>query len=380
MQLYDVSPRVVGVGERTEITIRPLYAHVGFPNEIYRVKVVGMDDKTSVEYYVRVTDGDIHFSLTCGREQEYSIILDDGRRFCVYAVEDDLLNRIPLKGDLHLHSICSDGVESPAFVIASARKIGMDFAAITDHRRYQPSLDAIEAFRDFDTDMLIVPGEEVHPPRVPVHIINFGGSFSVNSLFDEKYAAEVARLAEAIPDAGIDRNCYAACKWCFDKIEEGGGISLFCHPLWVTEGAYNVDAEMTDYMMAHKPFTAFELLGGHEQESNNLQVAYYNQKRAEGLRIPAVGVSDAHGCSETSEYFGWTYTIAFAHENTLPAIKESVKNFYTAAVEQMPGESPHVYGEFRLVKYARFLLREYFPAHDERCRREGMMMLEHISR
>ena len=35
-------------------------------------------------------------------------------------------------------------------------------------------------------------------------------------------------------------------------------------------------------------------------------------------------------------------------------------------------------GSFRLVKYAHFLLREVFPAHDQLCLEEGRLMLEYL--
>jgi hypothetical protein len=44
----------------------------------------------------------------------------------------------------------------------------------------------------------------------------------------------------------------------------------------------------------------------------------------------------------------------------------------------LPGEVVRVYGPFRLVKYALFLLREVFPAHDELCREESAAMFDWI--
>ncbi|MBQ6470456.1 MAG: hypothetical protein IJJ33_00605 [Victivallales bacterium] len=37
--------------------------------------------------------------------------------------------------------------------------------------------------------------------------------------------------------------------------------------------------------------------------------------------------------------------------------------------------SPRLWGSFRLVRYVQFLMREYFPEHDELCQTEGNMML-----
>ena len=44
------------------------------------------------------------------------------------------------------------------------------------------------------------------------------------------------------------------------------------------------------------------------------------------------------------------------------------------AVHHIPGEKPIVAGSFRLVRYAYFLLREFYPHHDELCRVEGEIM------
>jgi len=77
--------------------------------------------------------------------------------------------------------------------------------------------------------------------------------------------------------------------------------------------------------------------------------------------------------------FGWYYTILFAPSTALADIIESVRSFHSVAVEAMPGQNVRAYGPFRLVKYALFLIREVFPAHDELCADEGLLMLEHVA-
>ena len=129
--------------------------------------------------------------------------------------------------------------------------------------------------------------------------------------------------------------------------------------------------------MEKKPFTAFELIGGHDVESNVLQTAYYNQKRAAGTNIPVVGVSDAHS-TIGGDYFGWSYTVILAKDLTREGIREAVENNLSVAVESLPGEATRMYGDFRLVKYFMFLHRTYFPQHDEECRREGAEMYKFI--
>merc|ERR1712000_444133 len=114
--------------------------------------------------------------------------------------------------------------------------------ALTDHRQYALSLEAQQAYAGIPIDLRIYPGEEVHPPDNPVHIINFGGSFSVNDLFEDRgrYQAEVDQIDQQLGTlpAGVNRYQYASCCWAFEKIRQGGGLGIFCHPYWFTGHRY----------------------------------------------------------------------------------------------------------------------------------------------
>jgi hypothetical protein len=235
-----------------------------------------------------------------------------------------------------------------------------------------------------DIDLRIYPGEEVHPPGNPVHMLNFGGSFSVNELFaDDTYQPEVARIAAQMGQlpAGVDRYPYASCVWTFQKIREAGGLGVFCHPYWINHEHYDVPEALTNFLLEGQPYDALELIGGYhryEVESNALQVARYQEERAEGKRIPIVGVSDSHGC-ETGSLFGWYYTVAFSPTPDLSDLISSIKDLYSVAVEALPGETPRAFGPFRLARYAHFLMREIFPWHDQLCAQEGSLMLAYAA-
>jgi hypothetical protein len=301
----------------------------------------------------------------------------------LYSVADDLFTRRPYKGDLHIHSSRSDGLETPAHVAGACRRIGLDFMAVTDHYRYAPSLEAQRVFEGIPVDLQITAGEEVHPPENPVHIINFGGRYSINELFAApRYRAEVSAIKSSLGQLppGVDRYQAASCVWCYEEIRKAGGLGIFCHPYWVSELRYTPSGALTSYLFDRQPFDAFELLGGYyrfEVDSNTLQVARYHEERVKGKRIPIVGVSDAHGC-ERGELFGWYYTLAFSPTLALSDLKASIMDLYSVAVEALPGETVRAYGPFRLVKYALFLLREVLPQHDRLCQEEGEAMLKHV--
>ncbi len=396
---YEMTPRVVRANRETTITLQPLYDHVRFrPDAEYAVSYFPTEEFAQCSGWpqgqrrlFRAVDGVLRIPQYFEGEQEHVLWVEeatpDGKPlgdFRVYSVADDLWARKAFKGDLHMHSYRSDGHESPAYVAAACRKIGLDFMAVTDHHRYQPSLEAIRAFEGVDHDLAIFPGEEVHPPDNPAHIINFGGRFSINERFAaDDYRAGVEAIQATLGDLppGVDAYQYASCCWCFDRIREAGGLSVFCHPYWFTSHRYTPSGALTAHLLDQQPFDAFELIGGFfrfEADSNTLQVARYHEERARGKRIPIVGSSDAHGC-ERGELFGWYYTIVFAPTLALADLSESVKGLYSVAVEALPGETARAYGPFRLVKYALFLMREVMPQHDELCAEEGRLMLAHLA-
>jgi hypothetical protein len=396
--LLDVSPRVFRAGSEVAVTIRASFPGGTIPGAQYRVLLVPADGVAGSLLRPEPRDlgrpgraGTLSTRCAFPTEQEYFFRLEDlsGAKPVVaaearaYAVRGDLFARSPWKGDLHMHSRRSDGLDDPAEVAAACRRIGLDFMALTDHHRREPSLEAIRAFESCPMDLVMLPGEEVHPPGCPVHIVNAGGTLSVNAAFEgERYASEVAALAADLEAAfpgspEADRLQYAAASWCFREVRACGGLGIFCHPSWISRSRYDVPAALTDAIFDRQPYDALELIGGyhvHEAESNSLQVARWAEERARGKRIPVVGVSDAHGCNN-GKLFGWYYTVAFAPTPAWEDVRPAICAERSVAVEARPGEVPRVFGPYRLVTYAHFLLREVFPRHDELCAREGELML-----
>jgi len=398
---FDVFPRVVRAGREAQITIRPLFDHTRFgDNPPYRLMMYPAGARPGQTY---ASDGEelqpdwsgglLRFRYPFQNEQEYVLVVENisgqprlrSYEFRFFALEDDLFDRRPYKGDVHMHSFRSDGRESPAYVAGACRRIGLDFMALTDHRRYEPSLEAIQAFQGLPVDLRMYPGEEVHPPDNPVHMINFGGGFSLNQVFrqDEvRYRAEVQAIADGLEDfpTGVDRYVYASCAWCFQQIRAGGGLGIFCHPYWLSRHRYDISETAVSLILERQPYDALELLGGYhlyEIESNLLQVARYHEERARGRRIPIVGVSDAHGCE--ADLFGWFYTVVFSPSPDLTDLALSIRELYSVAVDALPDNPPRAQGPFRLVLYTHFLLREVFPLHDALCHEEGRQMLAYLA-
>lgn len=425
---FDVFPKVIPADSESEITIKPLGAHAAFtPGHEYHVVVCPLEFGTPndypesslfEEYYiVPCADGCLRLRHKFISEQQHFIKIDlpEGSRekqlkLSVYSVFSDLIGRYPFAGDLHIHTNRSDGRQSPAVVAANYRKHGYDFLTVTDHRRYYPSIEAIDAYSGVKTELCIVTGEEVHLPKGDakhvndVHIVNFGGGYSVNAIVDgsdhvkdvgagkelrsfygsecpdiiskDEFRAQVDSLAETleIPD-GVSRFAYACCVWIFNHIKSGGGLGIFCHPYWISN-VYQVPEAFIDFMMEQKPFDAFEVLGGENYfEQNGFQTIKYYEQKAKGNNFPIVGSTDSHS-SVNNRNACIASTIVFAPENKREPLISSIKDFYSVAVDTISDEF-RIVGDLRLVKYAAFLFQEFFPLHDELCFEEGRLMKEY---
>ena len=396
---YLVSPKIVPANAESTITIRGMGEGLRFDDSTqYRVTVVPMEiyDQTSIEakpvfdtFSLYPRDGVLSLTYSFYEEQEWTLSItcdnwDEKKKpplECpIYSLLPDLYERNPYRGDLHSHSTSSDGKEDPLIVAANYRKEGFDFFALTDHHKWEPSDRMIRAYADLPCDLKMFHGEEVHL-RGWIHVVNFGSNYSVNELYhsnEEEIHAQLLAEAETLKTplmVNALEYCYR--RWICEQIRLAGGIAIVPHPFWIHRpGLYNMNTAMLEYVFRSGCFDAFELTGGQTVHENNIQTSLWQQMRAEGVRIPIVGSSDSHG-TDHATYFGMSKTVLFAKDTELESIREAINGDYSVAVEEEYGEQPRVYGPYRLVKYVRFLLRQYFPGHDELCVEEGRLMREY---
>ncbi len=421
---YDIYPKVFPVGEECEITVRPLSDRKAFPDGEYKITVHSIDGGhpgheftkwNSTEFDLRPgEDGYLHFVYTAKSEGQYRvrIYVKNGdsydcltRECAVYALGEDLASTLPLRGDFHMHTCRSDGNEDPGTVCANYRALGYDFIVVTDHGRYYSSLEAIRDYAGADVYMNIIPGEEVHMPLTDMHIINAGGTFSVNGLVPtsaqfsergedkaerslggdapemisrEEYEREIREIEGEISDcpADVNRTWYAVAVWVNRKIQEAGGLCIFAHPYWIAN-MYHIPEPLTYYMMEKHPFDAFEVLGGENYyEQNGFQTALYYEEYRQGRVHAVVGSTDSHGSTEHNRNRDICSTIVFAKSNSREDIIAAVKEKKSVAVDTISKEYRLV-GEMRLQKYASFLMEYYYPLHDVIARMDGEIMLEY---
>ncbi len=378
---YSVYPSVVRVGGSVKMTVVPAErGYIITDGKVYTIKVISV---SSDDNYYRPQNhktleavaerGVLCFDFEFEREGEHLIHLIFEEKvvqsFTVYALFDDLYELRPLKGDLHSHSIRSDGSRDPASQAGYYREHGYDFVALTDHNRFFPGGEIDEAYDGVNTGLVRIPGEEVHSPTSPVHIVAVGGKKSVAEIYThdrENYEAQISEYMEKVPEDIPEafKSRYAKVMWATDSIHKAGGLAIFPHPFWrpKSSNTYNVTAEYARILLSSGMFDAYELVGSMDQPDINRSIALWTDLRGEGVDVPVVGSSDAHTL-ERSKHFPIKRTVCFAKEKSADSIIDAVKEGMCVAVESTGYEydiQHRCYGKHRLVSYAHFLLSEYF--------------------
>ena len=106
-----------------------------------------------------------------------------------------------------------------------------------------------------------------------------------------------------------------------------------------------------------------------------MQAQLYYQMREEGYQYPIVASSDAHS-SVWDDHFSNLWTIAFAPSTD--EIPGSIKTGKAVAIEALGAGEKNVYGQLPFVKFAWFLINEYYPRHDELCNAAGQAIERYV--
>lgn len=391
---YRCYPSVVCVGKETEITIFPCDISRRFRDgKEYDVDVVGLDideDYRKHPHYLppytvdyTVKGGCLQFTCTLEKEQEYRVRFrvkgGESTVISLYAVENDLFELRPLKGELHSHSYYSDGEDGIPMVPANYRECGFDFVALTDHNRMYPSEFAADFYKGIPLGMHIMRGEEIHTPGSQLHIVHVGGRESVCNQYIhhpeefEKAVDEIEKTLTHVPEQY--RRRVAMAKWSCNEAHKVGGIAIYAHPFW-RPSHYQISKGFSDQLFNERMFDAFELFGGLDLMGNNRQILLWQEQLLNGNNIPVVGSSDAHSQDFNDTHFGNRFTYVFAKSNTTEDILDAVRNGYSVAGEltKYKEDVQFFHKDLRFVLFAQFLYHNYFVETHRLSFGEGVLM------
>lgn len=160
-------------------------------------------------------------------------------------------------GEMHCHTVHSDGDSDPLEVIQRAETLGLDFLAITDHN----VLSHLARLHTLDTSLVLIPGFEV---------TTYKGHWNVwgdHGWIDFRVESE-QHMAQAVAEA--TRRGYVVS--CNHPRPHG--------PDWVYEGVDNFDC--------------IEVWNGEWALFNEVALEFWESRLRTGKRYTAVGGSDCH--------------------------------------------------------------------------------------
>ena len=289
-----------------------------------------------------------------------------------YSLLPDLYKMFPYKGNFHSHTTDSDGLHTPQNTLCIARESGFDFTAFSEHRLYTDHNKEFEELCNI-LDIKLFHAEEVHSlPRWICHILSIGAREGVTPKQSEaSYAAMVEEAKADFPELESELQNYAAqCKVIVKLIHDAGGCAVHCHPFWKHTGRLNVPHDLAEKMFHDIDFDLIELITC-ENFNNSLANAKYHELVKSSRDLPVMAGNDWHG--QNQERMACAYNIVFADDCTEEKIISSIRAGKNAAV--CGEECPMLFGNFRMVSYAQFLVNNYYPAVDSVSEQLGLELI-----
>lgn len=195
------------------------------------------------------------------------------------------------RGDLHLHTVHSDGKRVPTEMVAAARASGLDFFVSTEHN----TNSANRVWPAYSTDgLLVVPGEEVTTRHG--HWLAIG--LPPDAWVDWRYAPR---------DGQFPR--FAA------QVREAGGLVVAAHPAAPVPGLA--------WEFGFADVDALEVWNGLWNVDDELSLRIWQRLLREGRRVAAVGGSDSHSEQQT---VGYPQTVVHARELSTPALVDGLRS------------------------------------------------------
>lgn len=198
------------------------------------------------------------------------------------------------RGDMHLHTVHSDGKRTPAEVAAAARAAGLDFIVSTDHNT-SSTAGVWGAYAG--PDLLIVDGEEITTRNG--HYTALG--LPAGTWIDWRYRAADGGLARFV-----------------DEIHRAGGLAVAAHP--------NAACVACGWKFGYAGLDAIEVWNGPWTADDDAVVAMWDNllvaSGRSGRWLPAVGDSDAHS---EPQVVGLPHNVVRADDLSREAVLAGVK-------------------------------------------------------
>ena len=163
----------------------------------------------------------------------------------LYALADDLFTpHAPTRATCTCTPIAPTAGSRRPMWPPPAAGIGLDFMAITDHRQYAPSLEAMRAFEGLPSTCASTPARRCTRRTTPCTWSTLAAASASTTLFEDAGLSRRGRgdrrSAARLP-GGVDRYTYASCVWCFRADPRAAaGWAFFATPTGLHRPSYDV--------------------------------------------------------------------------------------------------------------------------------------------
>ena len=398
---YEIKKNIfkVGVASVVEITCKYNFQKLVGNYKVYISPVYNYDFHTSIKFEpftlnLEANENMISIPYCFKHEDLYNInifYIMDGKEYLllstsVYALDEDLYGKQLYKADFHMHTTYSDGYEPPELVVSSARRAGMDIVAVTDHNNFQGSVVARTKAREMGLDLTVISGEEYSLEYSPMHILSLGTKKPIERKYLTKQVCDMEDTKKIISECAnlsCDKEAYACTQVLLDEVRRIGGISILAHPYWkpIAMNGTRMDTPENLYIELGKDkrFSGIELVSGSQEGEynvSNLQALLARDILGDFDGVPIIGITDSHYYT-SDPICGKHYTIVIADDKEEKNVLNALNEGNCVAVE-IAGNIPLCYGKHRLVKFAQFLVKYYFPKRDKAAAQAAELIAENF--
>ncbi|WP_372729507.1 CehA/McbA family metallohydrolase, partial [Nocardioides sp.] len=204
------------------------------------------------------------------------------------------------RGDLHLHTVHSDGKHTPRQLIRLAREAGLDFIASTEHNT--SSANSVWG-RHTPRDFLVIGGEEITTRAG--HWLAVG--IPAGAWIDWRYRPADDELPRFT-----------------DQVRALGGLAVAAHP-WVP-----IPSTKWDFGYDYAAMDAIEIWNGPWTLDDQFGVEHWHAMLVAGRFVPVLGNSDSHHEGQT---VGRAQTVVRASSLATRAIVRALKQGHSWIAE-----------------------------------------------
>lgn len=200
-----------------------------------------------------------------------------------------------LKGELHSHSVHSDGQNSVNEILAEVSRLGLDFFALSDHFTWSHWAELSAAAAELDKPLVVVPSIEV-----TTHL----GHANAHGL-------------HSWPNVYVDGEGWN-CSDLAATVHAEGGLIGVNHPFSGQQAWRRSDIGWGEIDL-------LEVVNHGQDANNDAAIGLWDRVLAQGFDVTAVAGTDCHNINDPEQALGQVFTSVRCTERSLSALIEGLR-------------------------------------------------------